>query len=188
MKRERMVMPKGIWQIVFFVGILLIGSLLVIATGGGGGGGGDGGDSGVGSGDNCSQLEGVWSVTVSSQYNTCPPPAYQGIWNENLNISLSDSTMTLRIGNSTYLGNPHFLFQGPLTCNGSSFSYNGVYTYTDIVDQTCIYTAVLTLNGNFTTEQQFTGTVKIDVSWAGGICDPGSSCETGGSVTADKQG
>lgn len=181
MKRKRMVMSKGVWQIVCFVGILLIGSLLIITTDGCYEGNSDG------SGNNCSQLAGVWAINVSSSYNTCPPPSYQGIWNENWTISLSGSTMTLRIGNSTYLGKPHFLFQGSLTCDGSSFTYNGVYTYLDVADETCEYTALLSLNGNFTTAQQFTGTVKIDVSWAGGICDPPSSCKTGGSVTADKQ-
>ncbi len=181
MKRKRMVMSKGIWQIVCFVGILLIGSLLIIATGGGDGGSSDG------SGDNCSHLAGVWAINVSSPYNTCPPPAYQRIWNEDWTISLSGSTMTLRIGNSTYLGKPQYLFQGPLTCKGSSFTYNGVYSYPDVDDETCKYTASLTLDAGFPTKQQFTGTVKIDVAWAGGICNPPSSCKTGGSVTADKQ-
>ena len=170
MTKKRIVIFKRLMQILCFVGILIVGSLLIIATGGNGGGDGNG--------DDCAQLAGVWMINVPSPQNNCPGPALQGIWDEDWTISLSSSMMTLRIGNSD------FLFEGPLTCNGSSFSYTGVYRYPDIVDPNCIYTATLSLSADFSTEQQFIGSVTLEVFGIGGICDPGIRCQTGGSVTA----
>lgn len=172
MTKKRIVMFKRLMQTLCFVCILIIGSLLIIATGGGGG---------DGNGDDCAQLSGVWMINVPSPQNNCPGPALQGIWDEDWTISLSSSMMTLRIANSD------FLFEGPLTCNGSSFSYTGVYSYPDIVDPNCIYTATLSLSANFFPEQHFIGSVTLEVFGIGGICDPGIRCETSGSVTAYKK-
>ena len=156
--------------------LLVLGMMTVVlvACGSGGTNGGGGDDlPGV-----CGQLAGQWRITVTEDQNSCPPPAYDGIWDEDWTISISGSSMTIKIGNS------QFVFQGAVVCTNSAFQFAGEYSYPDGSDPDCIYDATLVVEGTFNDQDEFSGLADVIVFWQGGICDPADGCQRGGDLEA----